>query len=47
MRQLFDSLLIGIDLRSRRSRIDELDERLMADTGLTRRDLRLPPRRRG
>lgn len=47
MLHLFDSLLIGIDLKSRRSRLDELDTRLLRDIGLEDADLRRPRRRRG
>ena len=47
MLHLFDSLLIGIDLKSRRSRLAELDARLLRDIGVDAADLdSLRPRRR-
>ncbi len=36
MFKFIDSLLLGIDLRSQRARLAELDDRLLADIGLTR-----------
>lgn len=39
MLHLFDSLLVGIDLKSRRSRLADLDARLLKDIGLEPSDL--------
>lgn len=47
MLHLFDSLLVGIDLKSRRSRLAELDARLLKDIGLEPSDFRKSHRRRG
>ena len=46
MLHLFDSLLVGIDLKSRRSRLADLDARLLKDIGLERSDLHRSQRRR-
>jgi hypothetical protein len=46
MLHLFDTLLVGIDLKSRRSRLDELDARLLTDIGLEPTDVYKPRRRR-
>lgn len=49
MFRFIDALLENQQLRSRQSRLHELDDRLLADIGLTRADLsttRLPKRTR-
>lgn len=46
MLHLFDSLLVGIDLKSRRSRLAELDARLLKDIGLEPSDISKSRRRR-
>jgi uncharacterized protein YjiS (DUF1127 family) len=46
MLHLFDSLLVGIDLKSRRSRLADLDARLLKDIGLGPTDLIKSRRRR-
>lgn len=46
MLHLFDTLLVGIDLKSRRSRLAELDARLLTDIGLEPTDVYKPRRRR-
>ena len=46
MLHLFDSLLVGIDLKSRRSRLAELDARLIKDIGLEPSDFSKSRRRR-
>jgi uncharacterized protein YjiS (DUF1127 family) len=46
MLHLFDSLLVGIDLKSRRSRLADLDARLLKDIGLEPGDLMKSRRRR-
>ena len=47
MLHLFDTLLVGIDLKSRRSRLAELDARLLKDIGLEPTDVCRSRRRRG
>ena len=46
MLHLFDSLLVGIDLKSRRARLADLDARLLKDIGLESSDLLKSRRRR-
>jgi hypothetical protein len=38
--KLFDQLVINDALRSRSSRIDQLDDHLLADIGMTRAELK-------
>ena len=46
MLHLLDNLLVGIDLKSRRSRLADLDARLLKDIGLEPTDLIKSRRRR-
>lgn len=46
MLHLLDNLLVGIDLKSRRSRLADLDARLLKDIGLEPSDLIKSRRRR-
>ena len=46
MLHIFDTLLVGIDLKSRRSRLAELDARLLKDIGLEPTDVYKLRRRR-